>query len=80
MKVISSKEYALRVQNEVENAIEDGLYGVYIDLAKRYGFDALDGSDFYDELSFRCLATMRDAAIELFEECGMDIMPDGTEF
>jgi len=80
MKVISSKEYALHVQDEVENAIEDGLYGVYTDLAKRYGFDALDGSDFYDELSFRCLATMRDAAIELFEECGMDVRSDGRDY
>lgn len=80
MREISSKEYATKVQDAVEYAIEDALYDVYTGLAKRYGFEAMAGSDFYDELSFRCLATMRDMAIGLFEECGMDVKSDGRDF
>ena len=81
MREISSKEYALRVSGEVEYAIEDALYDVLTSLSRRYGFETFEHkSDFNDAFIDGYAATMRDQAIELLEECGLDVRPDGKDY
>ena len=84
MKTISSKEYALNVEDVIENILADGLDMAFDYIVKTYGME-------YDERQVRAMrmkeefidgyaAEWRDKAIELFERHGMDVRPDGKEW
>ena len=84
MRTISSKEYALNVEDIIENALADGLYMAFDYITKMYGME-------YEERQVRLMhmkeeflggysAEWRDQAIELFERHGMDIQSDGREW
>jgi len=80
MREISSKEYALKVEDDIEGGIEEEMYDLYSSLAKRYGFEDC-GFDWFSTVYYDgYAATIRDDVIKLFEECGMDIRPDDKEW
>jgi len=81
MRTISSKDYTLHVGDEIEWALEDALYDALTTISHRYGFDTVEHkAEFNDAFVDGYAATMRDLAIELFEELGMDVRPDGKEW
>lgn len=81
MREISSREYALRVEDEIESTIEVDMFDLFNELAEHFGFEKQDdfgcfSAVYYDGYA----ATIRDEVIKLFEECGMDITGDGRDF
>lgn len=84
MKEVSSKEYALFVEDAIENALEATLYVVYNRIARNFGFERVMAGEsedrFEDVYRSGYAAEMRDVAIRFFEEVGMDVRPDGEEW
>lgn len=81
MLVISNDEYVENVSERIEDAIDYALLQVYNEIANEYGFRNVDEMStfdlyFYGDRDYA--AKMRDLAIELFEEVGMDVRPDGN--
>lgn len=84
MKVISSKEYALNIEDAIEHALADGLYSAFEYIMRIYGMNYDErqvnwmriSEDFMDGIA----AEWREQAITLFEKHGMDIRPDGKEW
>ena len=79
MREISSKEYALNVEDVVWGALADGLLHAYELLSDIHGFDPRTG-DVETAFDMGIAATWRDQAIELFEQYGLDVQPDGKEW
>lgn len=83
MREISSREYAEEVSDRIEDALDDALIRVYNELADDYGFRNIDEMCVFDMYFYgdaNYAGQMRDLAIELFEECGMDVRPDDKEW
>lgn len=84
MSEISSRDYALMVEDKIEDDIEARLYVTYNALGKRFGFPPILGESAESRFSemFRdgYAAKMRDLAIEFFEEYGFDVRPDGRSW
>lgn len=80
MREISSKEYALRIEDEIEDTVESDMYSLFSELAKAYGFEDC-GFDWFSAVYYDgYAATIRDEVIKMFEECGMDVKPDGRSW
>lgn len=87
MRTISSKKYANNVEDIVCDALSDAIQSAYCYLARELGFmpdyDERErhAIEIFDALyEDGTLAEMRDKVIELFEEHGMDVRPDGREW
>ncbi len=80
MREISSKEYTEQVGDLIEGAICDSLFNIYNRLAGKYGFEKATFDEFWSYYCDGHIGDLRDNAIELFEELGMDIRPDGKEW
>lgn len=81
MREISSKEYALNVDDVVWGCLKDGLLHAYGLLADMYGFEGeYPIESVGDAFDMGIAATWRDQAIELFEMYGLDVRPDGKEW
>lgn len=84
--IISSKEYALEVSDIVSDSIEDALMRAFDYITKRFGciedYDTREvrSLEMIDEFQERLGAEWRGQAIGLFEEFGMDIQPDGSDW
>ena len=80
-QMISSKTYATEVEDLIENTLEDALFCVLYNLGKKFNLDQLCSiSDFQDIYTESYSAYLRDVVIKFFEECGLDIFPDGKDF
>lgn len=81
MREISSKEYALRIEDEIESTIEVDMFDLFNELAEHFGFPKQDefgefSAVYYDGYA----ASIREEVIKLFEECGMDVTSDGRSY
>ena len=83
MREISSEEYALEVSDRIEDEIDSTLINLFADLAYKFGFEPIDEMWVFDGYYYgdaNYAGKIRDLVIEMFEECGMDIRPDGRDF
>ena len=72
MREIGSREYALRVGDQIESDIEVRLLITFNAIARDYGFEPIragESEDMFENAYWEsgCAAKMRDLAIELFE-------------
>ena len=86
MREISSKRYAMEVEDIICESLENALMSAFDLITKNLGC-----IEDYDERQLRALdmviafqygpeATWRDQVIWLFEEYGMDVCPDGKDW
>lgn len=81
---ISSRDYAMMVEDKITDDLEARLYVTFNALAETFGFARISGE--YMENRFASLfrdgyaAEMRDLAIGFFEEFGMPVKSDGRDF
>lgn len=81
MRTIENKEYAHYVEDVIEQAVEIALFDTFNGIADRFGFPKQnDFGEFSGIYYDGYAAEIRDKAIALFEDCGMDIISDGSEF
>ena len=81
MRTIDSREYALRVEDEIEGTIEVDMFDLFNELAEHFGFPKQNDFGEFSAVYYDChAATIRDEVIKLFEECGMDVTSDGRDF
>ena len=82
MREINSKEFAARVDDRIENDVEVTLLPIFNHLARRFGFEPIRDTDEFETVYYMggYASRIRDIAIEMFEELGMNIQPDGMEW
>lgn len=80
MKDIPDKDMAM-ITDSIESRITEALTPLYNQLAEQYGFDHAEADEMYDMgISTGLLPTMREAAVHLFEQLGMNVQGDGKGF
>lgn len=79
MREISSKEYALNVDDVIWGSLKDCLANTLDLLADIHGFTPRT-DEMMTAFDMGFAATWRDQAIELFEMYGLDVRPDGKEW
>lgn len=81
MREVSSREYALRVQDEIESTIEVDMFDLFNELAEHFGFPKQGEFDEFSAVYYDGYAgTIREEVIKMFEELGMDVRPDGRSW
>lgn len=79
MNEISSKEYANIVEDAIVNDVEITLANILFGLSQRYHFKP-DLEAFHNGYQEGIAAEVRDLAIQLFEEVGLNVRSDGRSF
>ena len=82
MREISSKEYALNIEDAICDKLYVAVRDAWHEIATAYGIEYGQWNPDAVAASFVCGfgVTVRDSVIELFEECGMDVVPDEKEW
>ena len=78
--VITDKDMAM-ITDSIESRIAEALTPLYNQLAEQYKFDHAEADEMYDMgISTGLIPTMREAAVHLFEQLGMNVQGDGKGF
>ena len=81
--IITSKEYALEVEDPIEHKLNDALFCVLYSISKKFNQEDIvfDKHDKFSDVYWDAYAAeFRDLALEFFKELGFNVQSDGKDF